>query len=178
MLALILPPPDSVSHLSSLHATVKNCSYTTSYSTLAMFPEPEVRAGLYSAARSDFYMEIPKTAWQSQKHENGSWTQYYTDYTFQVRALWKFVLSSYSAARHGTHGAAPSDRREAIIQEKKRRIYKKKCRIELPEHIGYTCPSLVSLTVPSGLHIILWHILATAPVKRVCRIGMNQILIF
>lgn len=87
MFARILVPPDSVAHLSKLHNSVKECSYTASYSTLAMFPEPEVRAGLYSVSSGGFYDEIPKTSWRTVNHENGSATYSFSDITFQVSDL-------------------------------------------------------------------------------------------
>ncbi|XP_050719590.1 uncharacterized protein LOC127000205 isoform X2 [Eriocheir sinensis] len=75
---------DSVSHRSTLHTKITNCSYTTSYSTLAMFPKPEVRAGLYSISTGGFYDEIPKTSWRTVNHDNGSVTYSYSDFTFQL----------------------------------------------------------------------------------------------
>lgn len=104
MIVLVLVPPDSVSHLSNLHATVTGCSYTSSYSTLAMFPEPSVRAGLYSVTKGDFYEEIPKTAWHIMKHDNGSVTYSYSDFAFEVGTPGDLVLLC-SSARHGTQGA-------------------------------------------------------------------------
>lgn len=77
---------DSVSHLSTLHRSISDCTYTSSFSTLAMFPKPEVRAGLYSETLGGFYKEIPESQWLITDHENRSFTYAYQQVSFEFDA--------------------------------------------------------------------------------------------
>ena len=80
-------PSDSISHLTSLHRTLSSCSYVSDYSTLAMFPKPVVRAGLYSEEMGGFYKEIAEFQWHTQSHPNGSVTYSYHSVSFEVRTF-------------------------------------------------------------------------------------------
>ncbi|XP_045101499.1 uncharacterized protein LOC123498462 [Portunus trituberculatus] len=86
---------ESRSHLSILHRSLSECTYTTSYSTLAMFPKPSVRAGLYSESLGGFYKELPASQWRVEAYENGSFTHSYNQVSFELDAKTPMDVSFY-----------------------------------------------------------------------------------
>ncbi|KAG0694452.1 hypothetical protein GWK47_027231 [Chionoecetes opilio] len=90
-----VPVVDSVSHLSLLHRSLSDCLYTSNYSTLAMYPEPVVRAGLYSEEMGGFYKEVLGSQWLVDTHTNGSVTYSYSGISFELNAETPVDISFY-----------------------------------------------------------------------------------
>lgn len=86
---------ESVSHLSILHHSHSGCTYSTNYSTLAMFPEPTVRAGLYSESLGGFYKEMPQAQWHVKRFDNGSFIYSYDHISFELDSDTPIDVSFY-----------------------------------------------------------------------------------
>ncbi|KAK8377136.1 hypothetical protein O3P69_013645 [Scylla paramamosain] len=86
---------ESISQLSALHRSLSGCTYSSNFSTLATFPKPTVRAGLYSESLGGFYKEIPEAQWLVQKYDNGSYTYSYSNVAFELNADTPVDVSFY-----------------------------------------------------------------------------------
>lgn len=69
---------------SASHSNEQTCELEESFSAYAVFPEPTVRAGMYSTTQGGFYDQVTGSQWHKQVYANGSVAYSFKDVHFKV----------------------------------------------------------------------------------------------